>query len=329
MPKPQSPHDALFKAAFGQPDLARSELEFVLPPAVRTHLDLATLEVCPGSFVDDELRHAHTDLLYRTRTRSGAEVLVYVLFEHQSTFDPRMPLRLLRYVVGVWEAWEREHPGLKLPVVIPVVLSHDPGGWLAPPEFASMLDASPDVLAAMRPYLPLFRFVLDDLEAVSLDALAARRLHALALLVELAFWSARSLSRLESAAPHMSAIIQKSGRDDRARSLLRQLYAYLLRDGPQEVEVTQVRAILERIAGEEGKEDVMNAGDQLIAQGHAKGLVDGLRTAVATVLSVRGLSLSEAGRAKLASCTDADVLTRWHARAVTARAEDEVFAGEG
>jgi predicted transposase/invertase (TIGR01784 family) len=324
MPKPQSPHDALFKAAFGQPDLARSELELVLPPPVREQLDLATLEICPGSFVDEDLRHAHADLLYRTKTRSGAEALVYILFEHQSTFDRRMPLRLLHYLVGVWEAWEGEHPGRKLPIVLPVVLSHDPGGWLAAPEFASMLDASPDVLAATGPYLPLFRFALDDLETAPLDALASRDLHALALLVVLAFWSARSLSRLESAAPHMREILANVARDERARSLLRQLYSYLLRDGPPEVEARQVRAILEQVAGEQGKEDVMNAGEQLIAEGR----VEGLRTAIETALSARGLSLSEAGRAKLASCADAGVLTRWLARAVTVGSEVDVFASE-
>jgi predicted transposase YdaD len=115
--------------SFGQPDLARSELELVLPPEVKVHLDLATLEVCPGSFVDDDLRHAHTDLPYTTRTRVGGEALVYVLPEHQSTFDARMPLRLLRYMVRVWERWEFKHPTGKLPIVVPVVLHDGAGGW--------------------------------------------------------------------------------------------------------------------------------------------------------------------------------------------------------
>ena len=43
-PMPSSPHDALFKARFGQPDIARSQLELVLPADVRAHLDLATLD---------------------------------------------------------------------------------------------------------------------------------------------------------------------------------------------------------------------------------------------------------------------------------------------
>jgi hypothetical protein len=93
---PASPHDALFKSTFEQPDIARSQLELVLPAAVRAHLDLATLEVQPGSFVDPELQDLHTDLLYAVRTHHGEQAFVYVVFEHQSSFDATMPFRMLR-----------------------------------------------------------------------------------------------------------------------------------------------------------------------------------------------------------------------------------------
>jgi hypothetical protein len=72
--------------------------------------------------------------------------------EHQSTFNARMPLRLLRYMVRIWDRWERDHPTGKLPIVLPVVLHHDRSAWRAAPEFASILDASPDLLAAVGRY---------------------------------------------------------------------------------------------------------------------------------------------------------------------------------
>jgi predicted transposase/invertase (TIGR01784 family) len=107
------PHDALFKAAFGQIDIAQSELALVLPAAVVAHLDLATLEVRSGSFTDQALMQTHCDLLYAVRARSGHETLVYVLFEHQSSYDATMPFRLLRYMVRIWERWLQDHPGPK------------------------------------------------------------------------------------------------------------------------------------------------------------------------------------------------------------------------
>ena len=330
-----SPHDALFKAAFGQTDIARSELELLLPAEVSAHLDLGTLEVTPGSFVDDELRHAHTDLLYAIRTKTGREALVYVLFEHQSTFDARMPLRLLRYVVRIWERWLRDHPPANtLPIVLPVLLHHGPTGWLAAPELAAMLDASPELVDATRPFLPHFRFLIDDLAALSLDALSARTVHAFARLVQIAFWSSRSFERLEEAAPRMQGILATLTRDDRTRALLEQLYVYLLRAAQPDVDVRRVRTILLEVAGPQGQEDVMNAAEQLIEQGRAegeqrgeeRGEQKGLRAAIVTTLAARGLPLSEFGQARLGSCVDVAVLTRWLTCAVTAATEADVFA---
>ncbi|HEY3815652.1 MAG TPA: Rpn family recombination-promoting nuclease/putative transposase [Polyangiaceae bacterium] len=319
-----SPHDALFKSTFGQPDIARSELELVLPAEVRAHIDLETLTVHPGSFVDEELQHTHTDLLYGVRARAGQQALVYVVFEHQSSADATMPFRLLRYLVRVWERWLRDHPEARtLPVVLPVLLHHGDGRWKAAPDFASILDASPALLEAVRPYQPHFRFVLDDLAALSVDALAARTLHALGRLVQVALWSSRSMERLQSAAPLMSVITGALVRDARTRALLIQLYAYLWQTAPPEVAVDDIRSILLLVAGPHGAEDVVNAAEQLIEQGEVKGL----RGAVLTALSVRSLPLSELGRARLGSCADVTLLKQWLTRAMTAASEAEVFAG--
>jgi predicted transposase/invertase (TIGR01784 family) len=332
---PSSPHDAIFKASFGQPDIARSELELVLPADVRSHLELATLEVLPGSFVDEALQQTHTDLLYAMQTKEGQQALVYVLFEHQSTFDATMPYRILRYLVRVWERWMRDHPAAKkLPIVLPVLLHHGDGRWQAAPELASMLDASPELLEAARPYQPHFRFVLDDLSALSLDELAARTLHALGRLVQMALWSSRSMDRLQHAAPLMGAISSTLVRDARTKELLLQLYQYLWHGAPADVAVEDIRSILFTVAGPHGAEDVVNAAQQLIEQGRAEGRADwlergraeGLRDAITHVLIARTLPLSEASRARLTSCADVAVLTGWLKRAATAVSEAEVFA---
>jgi hypothetical protein len=328
-----SPHDALFKASFGQPDLARSELTLVLPSAVRACLDLRTLTVCPGSFVDEDLRHTHSDLLYGVRTTQGNDGLVYVLFEHQSSPDPTMPFRLLRYVVRVWERWLRDHPEAKtLPIVVPVLLHHGDGAWRASPELAGMLDATPEQLEATRPFTPHFRYLLDDLAAQSPAAIAARSLDVLPRLVQLALWASRSLPRLRDSVPFMRSLTATLVRDEQARALLTQVFAYLLSTAPPDVDVATIRAMLLEVAGPQGREDVMNAGQQLIEQGREEGLEKAraaMRAAITRILGARRLPLSEVGRARVSSCADIDMLTRWVERAATAASEAEVFAGDG
>ena len=79
------------------------------------------------------------------------------------------------------------------------------------------------------------------------------------------------------------------------------------------------------VAGPLGAEDVVNAAEQLIEQGRTEGLA-GLRAGITAALVARAVPLSEVGRARLASCADIAVLTRWLTRAVTAESEAAVFA---
>ena len=139
-----------------------------------------------------------------------------------------------------------------------------------------MLDASPELLEASRPFLPHFRFLLDDLAVLSLDALSSRTLKALTRLVQLAFWSSRSFERLQDAAPLMQQVTATLSRDASTRALLEQLSIYLLRAAQPDVDVRDVRTILFEVAGPHGGEDVMNAAEPLIQQGRAEGLERGL-----------------------------------------------------
>ena len=86
-----SPHDALFKYVFRQPEHAASELRAILPSALSKRFDWRTLQLEPASFVDEQLRGRHADLLFSVRCE-GLPAYVYVLFEHQSTSDPQSVL---------------------------------------------------------------------------------------------------------------------------------------------------------------------------------------------------------------------------------------------
>jgi hypothetical protein len=239
-----------------------------------------------------------------------------------------MAFRLLRYMVRVWERWQRDHPAAtRLPLVLPVVLHNGEGGWRSGTDFASMLDASPDLLAAARRFQPMFAFVLDDLAVLTAESILSRGLHALARLVQLGLW-ARTRGKLESAVPAMRTVARSLARDARTRALLTQFYVYLWRTAPPEVEDHEIRAILLDVAGANGAEEVMNAGDRLIAQGREQGLV-GLRGGITTAVTARGLRLSDLGQARIASCNDIATLTTWLARAVTASSEADIFADGG
>jgi predicted transposase YdaD len=107
--QPPNAHDALFRAAFSRVEHAASELRFVLPPRFVERIDLGTLATEAGSFVDETLRDRHSDLLFSV-SASSRRVLLYLLFEHQSTVDPLMAYRLLVYMMRIWGKYLADHP---------------------------------------------------------------------------------------------------------------------------------------------------------------------------------------------------------------------------
>ena len=111
--KGKNPHNALVLDTFSQREHASGLLTAVLPPKIVKHLDLSTLELTSEHLVDEKLRETETDLLYRVATSTGEDALVYVLVEHQSTVDRWMMLRLLSYVVRIWDQLRRSSKSAK------------------------------------------------------------------------------------------------------------------------------------------------------------------------------------------------------------------------
>ena len=159
-------HDAFFKQLFSDPEVAASQLRWHLPTRAREAIDWQSLALVDGSFVDEALRPRHTDLLFEVRLRAGRPGMVYLLFEHQSRTDPRMPMRLRRYIGRIWDRWETEHPDtLPFPAVVPVLLSQGPRPWTAPLRLHEVVDLD-GPLAGLAPHVPDFAPILVDLALI-------------------------------------------------------------------------------------------------------------------------------------------------------------------
>src|SRR5687767_12953661 len=141
-----TPHDSLFKATFSRLEHAEQLLRGLLPKALVDRIDFATLRLCPGSFVDEELVDRHTDLLFSVEI-AGRPARIYVLCEHSSYVDPLLGFRLLAYMVRIWEALLKDHPNAKrLPAIVPLVIHHSEGGFTGQTIFEGLLDLDAEAL---------------------------------------------------------------------------------------------------------------------------------------------------------------------------------------
>ncbi len=85
-----SPHDALFRSIFSEVANARGLIRLALSSEQLSVLDLSTLKLEPGSFVDHELRATHQDLLFATKANDN-DALVYVLAETRARSSGSCP----------------------------------------------------------------------------------------------------------------------------------------------------------------------------------------------------------------------------------------------
>ena len=328
-----NPHDELFHTVFSRVDNAAGELCHVLPARIREQIDWRTLRLEDGHFVGLDSTPRQVDLLFSAKLKRESKAL-YLLLEHQSTADAMMPYRLHGYVVRIWDRWVVDHPGAKrLPVVLPVVVSHAVGGWSKAVSARELLDVQPRMLEAVAPYVPDFSFVLDDLATCSDEELTGRAMPPLAMLALLLLRHARDRSgfvkRLRQWAPLLKTVWATRHRRKAISILVR--YAALAN---RQVKIHTLDGTLKSILGKGVSKVVMTEVRQLMiesetrgkAEGEAEGEARGRASSLLAVLAARGLRVSDKQRAQIIGCTDIAQLDRWIVGAATARTTAEALS---
>jgi predicted transposase/invertase (TIGR01784 family) len=331
---PTSPHDRLVKKTFEQPENAAGELRSVLPPALVHAIDWSTLRLEPGSFVDEEARQRHTDLLYSVEV-GERRAYVYVLFEHQSTPDRWMPLRVLSYVVRIWSRL-CDAGAERLPVVVPLVLHHGEGGWNVARRLADLIEVDDALTPSLQRFVPDFELLVDDLVRVPEAELAARAMTALA---RLTLWALRAIrvgfdrQLLSKWVADLDEALRTAGREALEvffvyLSEVQQgdaIYAALLNEGASEG-VREVTVGLRKKWEDQARAEGLEQGRE---QGLEQGLERGRREALAAMLLAQlqlklgSVPADVEARLRQASL---DELTRWGTRVLTAATLDDVFA---
>ena len=267
------PHDRLFKEIFGRTDIAAGFFQAYLPPALAAAADWASLSLQPGSFVDQSLAHRESDLLYRVRLPEGdGELWLYCLFEHQRRSDHWMALRLLGYLVRIWERFRQEQPAqAQLPPIVPVVLHQGSAAWSAPAVFHDLIAAPNHLRKDLAPWTPDFTFRLVDLAPLPFEELQGTILGRLALQALKAAGQDRLVEFWEQSSDLWDQVL----RQEDALGLIRALLSYLIRTDSS-VDKQLFRNRILTLVPEPIRTTAMSIADQLIEEGRQEGLRLGL-----------------------------------------------------
>ena len=117
------PHDTAFKIGMSEPQVVRQMIKQYLPRHVANLVDMESLMLSNSTYIDPDLQHKYSDVLYHCKTNTGDQCVMYFLWEHQSTYDKNIALRLLNYICRIMEEHLQQSNGhTKLPVIIPVLV---------------------------------------------------------------------------------------------------------------------------------------------------------------------------------------------------------------
>ncbi len=122
MTNPTPNHDTYFRASLTKIEVARSFIEAYLPHSLLKIAKFNTLKIEPTSFIDEQHKNQVADILYSLMLGDSLGY-IYVNIEHQNRADKLMPLRMLKYLCGVFDHHLKQHKNSKqLPVVVPMLI---------------------------------------------------------------------------------------------------------------------------------------------------------------------------------------------------------------
>jgi predicted transposase/invertase (TIGR01784 family) len=340
LPMAQTPHDLLFKQVFSRPREAASFLSAHLPADVSAAIDWSRLTPVKSSFEDVDGAQSHADLVF-SAPLSGAgpdgtsqDIQIAILFEHQSTPDTRMPLRLLGYIVRTMERQLASGLGARAVPVIPVVLYHGAAPWPVPTRLSNWLGLSDAHRALLAPYLPDFEHVLEERRPPLPEAYrGTSQVRWVRLLLDHRLHP--DLETLLEAWGDIMRELEAGAGDQFIHSILAYTFVYVYH---QREDARGFVAAFDRLGANKLKEIAMNAADKLREEGRLQGLAEGeargetkgmtqsARDILLRLLSRRFGALPPEVTERIEAAERATLLG-WTDAVLTAATLDEVFLG--
>ena len=313
------PHDASYKQIFSNPDMVASLLRDFVSEDFISELDFSTLEQCSGSYVTDDLRERHDDVVWRLRW-NDSWCYLYVVLEFQSSPDPWMAVRILAYTALLWQDLIKSgtvHDGATLPPVLPVVIYNGGKPWSAAQDVAELL---PPLSGPLSRYQPRQSYFLLDAGQVSEEALQGGGLVAQLMRLE----RATTLEDIRAVVREFISQLQGPNYLHLRRILAVWLgrvvfkRAGITQDVPEFHDLQEVDAMLEERAAQ-WKDEYIQQGIMIgeargeargKAEGKAEGKVEGIRLALQDLLEARFGRLPQSVTSHIASSSDSNILRR-------------------
>ena len=265
--KIQSPHDKLFRASMHHPEVARDFLVTHLPASIIAQLDFKSIEICPNTFIDEDLKLTASDVLIKC-TLEGKTGYIYTLAEHQSTQIERMPFRLLKYMVKIWDYHQTHTKGknsLPFPVIFPLVFYTGRSPYKAARAIWELCGEQSELMR----HILSEPFHLIDVNTIPEDALTAR------------LWSGtmeflmrhRFRQHIGQEIEKIAHNINRLMLEEKGQFVL-QLLSYIMAIDEEHRSISELTAIIHDKLSPDVENEIMSLAEKLIEEGIMKGEIE-------------------------------------------------------
>lgn len=126
--KINNPHDKLFKETFSDLAVTRDFIKHYLPEEILGIINIDTIEPLKDSFIEEELKDAYADLLFKAKLDDDA-CYFYFLFEHKSSKKTSIAFDLFDYMRKIWKNEREKKKAKEVSFIIPIVFYHGENEW--------------------------------------------------------------------------------------------------------------------------------------------------------------------------------------------------------
>jgi len=145
-------YDSAYKYLFSNKRIFHQFLTRFIHEDFARNILLEDIELVDKTFVSDEFIQRESDIIYKVKTQKK-DVYIFVLVEFQSTVDKTIPVRMLLYILQLYDHLYRNSQKGKLPAIFPVLLYNGSKKWTIPTNIQSLIEGT-----VPSRYIPSFEY---------------------------------------------------------------------------------------------------------------------------------------------------------------------------
>lgn len=177
----RKPHDSGSKLIFGNAELCSQFLRNYMDMPILKNVRAEDIEDVTNRYIPMFTEERYSDTVKRVKISEKDTLYFISLIEHKTKVDYNVSMQLLRYMVYIWEDYEKEmekqHKGIsktkdfKYPPILPIVYYEGAGQWTAPCNFQERILFE----KAFEPFTPKFYYKLVQLNGYSVKELIEKK----------------------------------------------------------------------------------------------------------------------------------------------------------